>query len=55
MENNIENIWVKAKVYTNQTSIFIVNCIKMQKTSALLTNKEAPTVLCSVVKHAGSG
>ena len=31
MENNIENIRVKEEVYTNQTSIFIVDCKKMQK------------------------
>ena len=30
----MENIQVKAKVYTKQTSIFIVDCIKMQKPSA---------------------
>ena len=34
MENNIENIRVEAKVYTNQTSIFIVDYLKMPKTSA---------------------
>ena len=31
MESNIENTRVEAKVYTNQTSIFIAYCIKMQK------------------------
>ena len=34
MENNIENIRVGAKVYTNQTSIFIVDRKKMFKTLA---------------------
>ena len=34
MENNIENTRVEAKVYTNQTSIFIVYFIKMPKTLA---------------------
>ena len=34
MENTIENILVEAKAYTNQTSIFIVDYIKMLKTSA---------------------
>ena len=28
---------------------------RMQPTEAYLTNKEASTVFCSVVKHAGSG
>ena len=33
MENNIENIRVEAKVYTNQTSNFIVDrTVKMPKT-----------------------
>ena len=31
MENNIENTRVEAKVYTNQTSIFIVIVFKCQK------------------------
>ena len=31
MENNIENIRVETKVYTNQTSIFIVDRIKIPK------------------------
>ena len=34
MENNIENIRVKAKVYTNQTLIFILDRMKMSKTLA---------------------
>ena len=34
MENNIENIRMEAKVYTNQTSIFIADYMKMPKTSA---------------------
>ena len=33
--NNMENIRVEAKVYTNQTSIFIVDCMKMPKTAAM--------------------
>ena len=36
MENNIENIRVEAKVYTNQTSIFIVDRMKMPKNLSLL-------------------
>ena len=35
MENNIENIRGEAKVYTNQTSIFIVDYMKMPKTSVI--------------------
>ena len=34
MENNIENIRVGAKVYASQTSIFIVDHMKMPKPSA---------------------
>ena len=34
MEKNIENIRVEAKVYTNQTLIFIVDYMKMPITSA---------------------
>ena len=31
MESNIENIRMEANVYENQTSVFIVNCVKMPK------------------------
>ena len=37
MASNIENIRVEAMVYANQTSIFIVNCVKMPKASLSLS------------------
>ena len=37
MESNIENIQVEANVHANQTSIFIVNCVKMPKASLSLS------------------
>ena len=34
-ENNIENIQAEVKVYTNQPSIFIIDCMKMPQTVAM--------------------
>ena len=57
--SNIEKKWHHAKVLLKRYHLngdTIGFCQQTQKLELhYLTNKEAPTVLCSVVKHAGSG
>ena len=49
MEKNIENILVEAKVNANQTSIFIVDYIKIPKTSAFQSQFFFPGMFTSLL------